>query len=101
MQADHRKLYGLAGLRQYRHRKAQELFTSLPPVFRPVARQLLHKYLSRHSGHMTRHKYVTLIACAASNAPRVGDRSWARRMWRLKGHGRAERRQAEEAARLA
>jgi hypothetical protein len=26
-----------------------------------------------------------LMACAASNAKRVGDRSWARRMWRLKG----------------
>jgi hypothetical protein len=100
-QADHRKLTGLAGLRHYRHHKAQELFTSLSPAYRPVARQLLNKYLTRHSGHMTRHRYAALIACAASNAPRVGDRSWARRMWRLKGYRRAERRQAEEATRLA
>ena len=41
-------------------------------------------------------RYAALIACAASNVRRLGDRSWARRMWRLKGWRRQRRREFEQ-----
>ena len=92
---------GLAGLRQYRHRKALSLFASLPAPRRDIAHQLLNKYLARHCGNLTRQKIALLIACAASNAKRVGDNSWARSMLRRKGYVRAARRQAQQMVRVA
>lgn len=81
---------GLKGLRQYPH--PGDRFTSLPFDLRPNAQRLLNRYLKRHRHHMTPALYASLHATAASNARRVGNRSWARRMRRLKGYRRAERR---------
>jgi hypothetical protein len=44
---------------------------------------------------MTPALYACLHACAASNARRVGDNSWARSMLRKKGYRRAERKQLQ------
>jgi hypothetical protein len=85
---------GLAGLRRCQHRRQK--FSSLPARLRPTAERLLSEYLVRHAGHLTGPRYAALTACAASNAQRVGDRSWARRMLRLKGYWRAERRKATD-----
>jgi|SRR5271169_5563990 len=90
---------GLSGLRQYRNRSG-ERFSNLPPDLRWKAERLLAKYMTRHRWHMTPTRYAALIACAASNVRRVGDRSWARSLWRLKGYRRAERRKAVGAAQL-
>jgi hypothetical protein len=89
-QMERRTRQGLAGLKKYPH--PGERFVSLPLELRRVAEGLLHKYYQRHRSHMTPARYALLVACAASNAKRVGDRSWARRMLRLKGYRRAERR---------
>jgi transposase-like protein len=91
---------GLTGLRQYRHRKGLTLFASLPAPRRDIAHRLLNKYLARHRYNLTRQRIALLIACAASNARRVGDNSWARSMLRRKGYVRAERRHEEQATRL-
>lgn len=88
---------GLHGLRQYRRKDCEE-FASLPPELRRPARQLLNKYLARHKHHLTLPRIASLHACAASNVRRLVDRSWARRMWRLKGHHRTMRRSLEAQA---
>jgi len=85
---------GLQGLRQYRRKNGGE-FASLPEELRWPARQLLNKYLHRHRHHLTGPRIACLIACAASNVRRLGDRSWARRMWKFKGLHRTMRREAE------
>ena len=91
---------GINGLRRYGQRP-EESFGTLPLKLRPVARRLLEKYLSRHFHRMTPALYASLHATATSNARRVGDRSWARSMWRKKGYRRAERRKNQEEAELA
>jgi hypothetical protein len=90
---------GLPGLRQYRNTSG-ERFSNLPPDLRLKAERLLSKYVARHQWHMTPTLYAALIACAASNVHRLGDRSWARSLWRLKGYRRAERNKAAEAVQL-
>ena len=80
---------GLRGLRQYGH--SGDSFASMPYPLRWTAERLLNKYLAIHRDRMTPALYASLHATAASNAHRVGDRSWARRMWRIKGYRRAER----------
>ena len=90
---------GLAGLRQYRNRSG-ERFSNLPSDLRWKAERLLSKYLARHQYHMTPTRYAALVACAASNVHRLGDRSWARSLWRRKGYRRAELRKTAEASQL-
>ncbi len=92
-QAGRQTRQGLRGLRQYGH--PGDRLGALPPELRSQAERLLKKYLTRHGWHMTGPRYAALVACAASNAKRVGDRSWARGMRRLKGYRRAQRRAAE------
>ena len=77
----------LEGLKSYRNTTSGDLpFSHLEPRLRVIARQLLNKYEQRHRGPgLTQQKWALLAACAASNARRVGDSSWAHRMWRLKG----------------
>jgi hypothetical protein len=94
----HRSRTGLQGLRQYRRKHAAGEFASLPPELRWKARQLLNRYLARHRHHLTGPRIAALCACAASNVRRLGDRSWARRMWRLKGYHRTMRRSLEAQA---
>ena len=89
---------GLRGLRHYSH--GGEPLASVPPPLRPLAEQLLSKYLDRHRDHMTPALYASLHGTAASNAVRVGNTSWCRSMLRRKGWRRQERRQAEERAQL-
>jgi hypothetical protein len=100
-QAGRQSVQGLPGLRKYQHRHVADLFTSLPPELRHKARLLLDRSLSRHRWHLTQSLRAALIANAASNAPRVGDNSWARSMLRKKGYRRAVRRAAEQQAQLA
>ncbi len=88
---------GLPGLRQYRNLSG-ERFSNLPADLRWKAERLLSKYVARHQWHMTPTRYAALVARAASNARRLGDRSWARSLWRLKGYRRAERKKSAEAA---
>ena len=64
-----------------------------------MAQNLLNRYRGRHP-RRSQAQDALLIATATSNARRVGDRSWARRMWRLKGYRRAERRKAEQQTEL-
>ncbi len=95
---------GLAGLRHYRHEPVPELFARLRPDLRDKARLILSRSLerARHQGRrLSQQQIAARIGNAASNACRASDRSWARRMWRLKGYRRAERMKAEEEARLA
>jgi hypothetical protein len=78
----------LGGLKSYRKKSKNsgEPFSNLPPLVRCFAEQLYINYLHKHRGpRLTQQKRALLMATAASNARRVGDRSWARRMWRLKG----------------
>jgi hypothetical protein len=88
---------GLVGLRQYRRKNGGE-FASLPPELRRPARQLLNRYFARHRHHLTGPRIAALCACAASNVQRLGDRSWARRLWRIKGYYRSQRRSLEAQA---
>ena len=88
---------GLRNLRRY-HGKDREPFASLPPELRWEAQQLLNKYLYVHRRHLTPARIAALHACAASNVRRLGDRSWARRLWAKKGQYRKMRRREQEAA---
>jgi hypothetical protein len=90
---------GLAGLRSY-HKREGDRFSNLSPELRWKAERLLSKYVERHRWHMTPTRYAALVACAASNVRRLGDRSWARSLRRLKGYRRAERRKATQEAQL-
>jgi len=94
--AEHPSRTGLRGLRKYRRKnKNTEEFVSVPPELRWEARQLLNKYLAGHRHHLTPVLVASLHACAASNVRRLGDRSWARRLWRIKGYHRSLRRAVE------
>ncbi len=83
---------GLKGLHSYRRKRSG--LEALPSELRWQAQQLYSRYLSKHRGQLTQERCALLLACACSNVKRLGDRSWARRLWRLKGYRRAERRQA-------
>ena len=75
----------LMGLESYRNTNG-ERFSQLAPRERFIAQQLFNKYLHKHRGPgLSQPKRALLMACAASNAKRVGDNSWSRRMKRLKG----------------
>jgi hypothetical protein len=75
----------LDGLKSYRNTSG-ERFSQLPTRGRFIAQQLFNKYLHKHRApRLTQPKMALLMACAASNAKRVGDKSWSRRMKRLKG----------------
>jgi len=91
----------LYGLESYRNR-SDEPFSRLSPVEKFIAWQLFGKYLHRHRGpRLSQPKCALLMACAASNARRVGDRSWSRRMKRLKGWHRQRRKEFEQLVSLA
>jgi hypothetical protein len=90
---------GLSGLRKYH--TADGLFDSLPVELRLKAQMILSNSLARARAEgrkLSQPQIALRIAAAVSNCVRVGDRSWARRMWRLKGYRRAERRKAEKEA---
>jgi hypothetical protein len=99
--ARHQSRTGLRGLRQYRHPKDAEEFASVPPELRWRARQLLNEYLHRHRHHLTPTLIASLYGCAASNVRRLGDRSWARSLWRKKGYYRSLRKKLEAEAEQA
>ena len=99
-QTERQSRTGLCGLRQYRRKNCEE-FASVSPELRFKARQLVNKYLARHKHRLTPTLIASLYACAASNVKRLGDRSWARRLWWKKGYYRKLEREAEgEAERL-
>jgi len=75
----------LDGLKSYSNTSG-ERFSQLPTRVRFIAQRLFNKYLHKHHGPgLTQPKIGLLMATAASNAKRVGDSSWSRRMNRLKG----------------
>ena len=93
---------GILGLRKY-HRSGKGL-EGLPPDLRYKAQGIISRAIARAKAkgrRLSQERFALLTACAISNARRVGDRSWSRRMLRLKGYRRAERRQAEKEAQLA
>jgi len=64
----------LDALKPYRNKSGDLPFSHLPPRERFIAKQLLNKYLDRHGGsRLSQPKQALLMACAASNAKRVGD----------------------------
>jgi hypothetical protein len=83
----------LEGLKSYRNTNGERL-SQPSPRERFIAQQLLNKYLHKHRGPgLSQPKRALLMACAASNAKRVGDNSWSRRMKRLKGWRRQRQRE--------
>lgn len=92
---------GLAGLRQSPRGRGMD---ALPPDLRRKAEEILSRSLARaraEGRRLNQNQIALRIGCAISNARRVGDRSWSRRMLRLKGYRRAERRKMEQEAQLA
>lgn len=90
---------GLAGLRQCARGRGARGIDSLPPDLRFKARQILSDSLARaraEGRHLTQPLIAIRIASAISSAPRKGNRSWARRLRRLKGYRRTERRKMEQ-----
>jgi hypothetical protein len=74
---------GLAGLRFYSHQKSEEMFGSVPPSLKGRALTILSRSLesARREGRpLTPARLASFYAAAASNAPRLGDRSFAARM---------------------
>jgi hypothetical protein len=62
---------------------------------------MFNKHLHKHRGPgLSQPKRALLMACAASNAKRVGDHSWSRRMKRLKGWRRQRLRDFEQQVHL-
>src|SRR5215469_11414393 len=92
---------GLQGLKKYPQKRRRSSFESLPESLRWIAQQLFNRYAAKHRGRLTQPRLALLMACAASNARRVGDSAWARRMRRLKGYRRAEGRKAAQEEQLA
>jgi hypothetical protein len=90
----------LDGLKSYRN-KSGELFSRLPPRERFIAQQLFNKYVHRHRGPgLSQPKMALLMATAASNARRVGNSFWGRRMRRLKGWRRQRQRDFKQQPQL-
>ncbi len=91
----------LDALKPYRNKSGDLPFSHLPPRERYIAQQLFNKYVNRHRGPgLTQPKYALLMATAASNARRVGNSFWGRRMRRLKGWRRQRRRDFEQQLQL-
>ena len=94
-----RRLEGLKSYRKKRKSKNRgERFSNLPPLIRCFAEQLYINYLHKHRGpRLTQQKRALLKACATSNAWRVGNSFWGRRLRRLKGwrHQRLSELRAE------
>jgi hypothetical protein len=81
----------LSGLKKYRN-KSGEAFANLSPVERLIALQLFNKYMQQRQGvQVLQPQRALLMACAASNAKRVRDSRWGRRMRWLKGQCRRQR----------
>jgi hypothetical protein len=92
---------GLAGLRRYYGGRRDTVYDSLPPGLRRTADTLWSSYVARarEEGRRLSQPQIALMkARAVSNAQRVGDHSWSRRMLRLLGYRRAERRKRFEQA---
>jgi hypothetical protein len=56
--------------------------------------------VQKHGPRLSQPKYALLMATAASNARRVGDSFWGRRMRRLKGWRRQRQRDFEQQPQL-
>jgi len=90
---------GLEGLRRHYGRRRDTVYDSLPPGLRRTADALCSTYVARaraEGRHLSQPQIALMKARAVSNAQRVGDRSWSRRMLRLLGYRRAERRRKFE-----
>jgi hypothetical protein len=90
---------GLEGLRRHYGRRRSTVYDSLPIGLRRTADSLWSTYVARaraEGRHLSQPQIALMKARAVSNAQRVGDRSWSRRMLRLMGYRRAERRRKFE-----
>jgi len=91
----------LEGLKEYRGKEGQPP-AGLSAAERFIAQQLFNKYLWQRRGmRLSQPKRALLAACARSNAKRVGDNSWSRRMKRLKGWRRQRQREFEQQIQMA
>jgi hypothetical protein len=89
---------GLEGLRRYSH-QPQERFESVPPSLRPAAQLIFNRSLekARRQGRpLTQPLLGLFYASAASNAVRLGNRSFAARMSACKRWKRHRERQLSE-----
>jgi hypothetical protein len=92
---------GLEGLRRYYGRRRETVYDSLPIGLRRTADSLWSTYVVRAQAEgrrLSQPQVALMKARAVSNAQRFGDRSWSRRMLRLLGYRRAERRKRFEQA---
>jgi hypothetical protein len=90
---------GLKGLRKHYGGRRAAVYDSLPPALRRIADLLCSGYVDRaraEGRRLSQPQIALMKARAVSNAQRVGDRSWSRRMLRLMGYRRAERRRRFE-----
>jgi hypothetical protein len=76
------------------------VFEQLPRSIQQVAwgiyQKALRTHVQRYGYPASQPKRALLWACAVSNAQRVGDHSWSRRMKRLKGWRRQRERELEQ-----
>jgi hypothetical protein len=89
----------LEGLRRHYGSRRGTVYDSLPAALRRRADMLWSDYVARareQGRHLSQPQIALMKARAVSNAQRVGDRSWSRRMLRLLGYRRAERRRRFE-----
>jgi hypothetical protein len=90
---------GLEGLRRHYGGRRDSVYDSLPLGLRRTADLLWSSYVARaraEGRHLSQPQIALMKARAVSNAKRVGDRSWSRRMLWLLGYRRAERRKRFE-----
>jgi hypothetical protein len=87
----------LEALRASCNRNRATVFERLPRSLQQQAWSIYHKALRTHRQRYgfsaSQPKRALLWACAVSNARRVGDNSWSRRMKRLKGWRRQRQRE--------
>jgi hypothetical protein len=87
----------LGALKAHREGHRNTVFEQLPRTIQQLAMRIYHKALGTHVQRYgfpaPQPKRALLWACAVSNAQRVGDNSWSRRMKRLKGWRRQRQRE--------
>jgi hypothetical protein len=92
-------LQGLAGLHFYSHQKPEEMFAILPPSLRDNALVIFKRSIERAQREgrpLTQARLASLYAAAASNALRLGNRSFAARMNACKRWKRYRERKREK-----
>ena len=92
-------------LEAQRGRRGGTVFEQLSPYLQQQARRICHKslrtHVQRYGFRASQPKSALLWASAVSNAQRVGDSSWSRRMRRLKGWRRQRQRDFVQQVQLA